>query len=97
MLILAHLTEFLGQLIMHDDNPNDYQKTQLGGNTYWHNESADQLKLYLRKTAYDIAEQLNYLYDDVQAGLFGESAKTGKFVEYLLEVKAQFPKPNEPI
>lgn len=50
-----------------------------------------------RKYAYDLCQQLNYLYDDIQAGLFGETAKTGKFVEYLLEVKAQFPKSNEPI
>jgi hypothetical protein len=45
-----------------------------------------------RRYAYNIEEQLNCLYDDVQAGLFGEAAKTGTFVAYLNRIKDQFPK-----
>lgn len=46
----------------------------------------------IRKLAYDIPEQLNLLYDDIEAGVFGEEAKTGKFAQYIKAIKQQYPK-----
>lgn len=45
-----------------------------------------------RQMTYRLDEQLNALHDDIAAGLFGEAAKTGKFMTYLAGVKAQFPR-----
>jgi len=45
-----------------------------------------------RQMAYRVDEQLNALHDDIAAGLFGEAAKTGKFMEYVSSIKAQFPR-----
>jgi hypothetical protein len=45
-----------------------------------------------RMRAYGIGEQLNALYDDIQAGLFGEEAKTGQFCSYVESVKQAYPK-----
>jgi hypothetical protein len=45
-----------------------------------------------RVREYDIGWQLNYLYDDVKAGLFGEAAKTGQFVQFLESIKDKYPK-----
>jgi hypothetical protein len=45
-----------------------------------------------RLYAYDIEQQLNFLYDDIQAGLFGEAAKSGKLATYVAGIKSQFPK-----
>lgn len=36
--------------------------------------------------------QLNYLYDDIMSGKFGEDAKTGKFVAHLNAIKLKYPK-----
>lgn len=46
-----------------------------------------------RMLAYHVGEQLNFLYDDIQAGLFGEEAKTGQFAQYVKRIKNEFPKP----
>jgi hypothetical protein len=46
-----------------------------------------------RRITYNIAEQLARLSDDIEAGLFGEAAKTGQFIEYVRSVKASIPKP----
>jgi hypothetical protein len=48
--------------------------------------------LIRRLKTYDLHHQMNCLYDDIQAGLFGEAAKTGSFIAYLDLVKQQFPK-----
>jgi hypothetical protein len=45
-----------------------------------------------RQMTYRIDEQLNALHDDIRDGLFGEAAKTGKFMAYLASVKAEFPR-----
>jgi hypothetical protein len=45
-----------------------------------------------RLYAYDVEEQLNCLYDDIEAGLFGEAAKSGAFATYVAGIKNQFPK-----
>jgi hypothetical protein len=45
-----------------------------------------------RQQRYNIAEQLEKLFDDIQAGHFGEQAKHGQFYKYIREIKEQFPK-----
>jgi hypothetical protein len=55
-------------------------------------EGFQQLPELARLNAYKPGEQLNALYDDIQAGLFGEAAKTGKFCSYVESVKAAYPK-----
>lgn len=45
-----------------------------------------------RMLAYRIDVELNHLYDDIQAGLFGEAAKTGSFCQYVQWVKTTYPK-----
>jgi hypothetical protein len=45
-----------------------------------------------RLKTYDIAEQLNLLYDDIRDGKLGEAAKTGKFYAYISEIKQRYPK-----
>lgn len=45
-----------------------------------------------RMKAYDVNQQLNFLYDDIEAGLFGEAAKTGKFCQLIQQVKQDIPK-----
>lgn len=49
-------------------------------------------KLRLRQEAYNIGEQLNLLYDDIDAGVFGEQAKGGQFYQYVKSIKDQYPK-----
>lgn len=46
----------------------------------------------LRLKTYNLHQQLEHLYDDIQTGLFGEAAKTGKFCSYVESVKAAYPK-----
>lgn len=46
-----------------------------------------------RATSYPlISEQLDKLYHDINAGLFGEEVKSGEFFTTLSEVKNTFPK-----
>jgi hypothetical protein len=45
-----------------------------------------------RMMTYNLGEQLNLLVDDINAGLFGDAAKTGKFMTYINEVKTRHPK-----
>ena len=40
-----------------------------------------------------IGHQLDCLYKDIQAGVFGETAKTGAFASLISSVKQQYPKP----
>ena len=51
----------------------------------WTHELARE-KLYA-----DIKEQLGMLYKDVEAGLFGETAKTGSWFQHIKEVKETHP------
>jgi hypothetical protein len=49
---------------------------------------------FVRSQEYkDIGTQLDLLYKDIQAGLFGDAAKTGQFAQNILAVKQQYPKP----
>ena len=49
---------------------------------------------FVRSQEYqDIGSQLDLLYKDIQAGLFGDAAKTGQFAAHILAVKQQYPKP----
>ena len=47
-----------------------------------------------RKNLYVVATQLEKLYDDVDAGLFGEAAKTGEFYNLIKGIKDSIPKPD---
>jgi len=47
-----------------------------------------------RKQKYIISFQLEKLYDDIDAGLFGEDAKTGQFYLYIKGIKDSIPKPD---
>jgi hypothetical protein len=48
-----------------------------------------------RRSEYlQIAEQLDKLYHDIEAGLFGDAAKTGEFYNHINSVKAANPKPD---
>jgi hypothetical protein len=40
----------------------------------------------------DIGQQLDLLYKDIQAGLFGDSARQGQFANFISSVKQQYPK-----
>lgn len=41
-----------------------------------------------------VEEQLGKLFNDIDAGLFGESAKTGEFYTHIKAVKDANPKPD---
>tara|TARA_B000000557_G_scaffold260323_1_gene257551 strand:- start:380 stop:700 length:321 start_codon:yes stop_codon:yes gene_type:complete len=41
----------------------------------------------------DISEQLDQLYHDINAGKFGEDAKTGEWFVGISSVKTKYPKP----
>lgn len=45
-----------------------------------------------RLKAYNLHQQLECLYDDIQAGLFGDAAKTGRFCQYVESIKDTYPK-----
>lgn len=45
-----------------------------------------------RLKKYNLHFQLECLYNDIQAGLFGEAAKTGDFCRYVDSVKQAYPK-----
>jgi hypothetical protein len=48
-----------------------------------------------RVESYDIPTQLELIYKDIQAGVFGESAKTGEFSKYIMAIKNKYPKVSE--
>lgn len=45
-----------------------------------------------RLQEYNIHTQLAALSDDINAGIFGEAAKTGSFITYINAIKAKYPK-----
>lgn len=48
--------------------------------------------VYERMNEYDIHQQLNLLVDDITDGKFGEDAKSGKFYQYVINIKNKYPK-----
>jgi hypothetical protein len=60
-----------------------------------HNIATGQHPKAMRRAVYSIEEQLNRLVDDVNAGLFGEAAKTGTFMQYVMAVKAAYPNTDQ--
>ena len=42
----------------------------------------------------ELADQLDMLYKDIEAGLFGEQAKTGLFFQHIMNVKTSIEKPD---
>lgn len=47
-----------------------------------------------RQNLYILSVQLEKLYDDINAGLFGAKAKTGEFYTYIKGIKDAIPKPD---
>jgi hypothetical protein len=48
---------------------------------------------FIRNQAYgSIGYQLDLLYKDIQAGLFGEAAKGSQFANFISSIKTQYPK-----
>lgn len=52
---------------------------------------------YRRQKDYNIALQLDLLYKDIEAGLFGEAAKAGGFATYIRDIKQRYPKPEDSV
>ena len=50
-----------------------------------------------RRATYDIACQLELIYKDIQAGAFGEAAKSGEFYRYIQAIKQAIPKPGDSV
>lgn len=48
-----------------------------------------------RRNSYNqLEEQLDMLYKDIKAGLFGENALNGTFFKHIDEIKTNNPKPD---
>jgi hypothetical protein len=41
-----------------------------------------------------MGDQLNMLFDDIDAGLFGDQAKTGKWYQHIKQIKDSIQKPD---
>jgi hypothetical protein len=67
----------------------DGELIEIEGNVDTHLNTKPEL---LRLKSYNLHQQLEHLYNDIQAGLFGEAAKTGQFCAYVESVKAAYPK-----
>ena len=67
----------------------DFNLVEIDGHPDDHLDIQPQIR---RLKTYDIAEQLNLLYDDIRDGKLGEAAKTGKFFTYIQEIKQRYPK-----
>lgn len=50
-----------------------------------------------RRSQYNMALQLDLLYKDIEAGLFGEAAKAGGFATYIRDIKQRYPKPGDSV
>lgn len=60
-------------------------------------EKLDQLNSWRnqRQEKYgNIGEQLNLLFDDIEAGLFGDRAKTGQWYNHIKSIKDVVIKPD---
>ena len=42
----------------------------------------------------ELSEQLDKLYHDIDAGILGDSAKSGAFYTYIKGIKDTYPKPS---
>lgn len=72
--------------------------TAWNGKMYFKGEEPEKPYDYAeeRRQAYPgVTEQLDKLYHDIDAGLFGEEAKTSGFYLARKEVKDTYPKPEE--
>jgi hypothetical protein len=77
---------------MADDLPHSVFITSIDGITI---DIADpvsnQNRIHRQDVYNNLGEQLNLLYDDIQAGVFGDAARTGRFATYLKDLKDQWP------
>ena len=59
------------------------------------NTPTDKQYIINRKLNYtSLGDQLDNLFKDIEAGLFGESAKTSSFYTSIKTVKDTYPKPG---
>ena len=49
---------------------------------------------YFSNDIQGLSLQLEKIYDDIDAGKFGEDAKTGQFYKFIKDIKQKYPKPN---
>jgi hypothetical protein len=47
---------------------------------------------YKRSQEYNIGHELGLLVDDIESGVFGNTATTGKFYQYVMAIKNRYPK-----
>ena len=52
-----------------------------------------RLHEYFSNNPQGLALQLEKIYDDIDAGKFGENAKTGQFYKFIKHIKEKYPKP----
>lgn len=77
---------------MPNDINNSVLITSIDGLTFDLNDPTSIQNHTKRLDEYDnIGQQLNLLYDDIQAGLFGEAAKSGKFAQHVSVIKQKYP------
>lgn len=78
---------------MTPDCPNPQLLQYMDGT--WHDPADEPRRIQSRQraAAYDIAEELNLLSDDIEAGVFGDAARHGKFAAYVRNIKQRYPKP----
>lgn len=83
------------EILWFNSPPPNHSKLKVVDGVLVEKDQPAQLNYaYARFKTYNINEQLGMLYDDIDAGLFGAKAKTGKFYEYIKTVKQQYPKPE---
>ena len=49
---------------------------------------------YFSEDIQGLSLQLEKIYDDIDAGKFGEDAKTGQFYKFIKDIKQKYPKPE---
>lgn len=52
-----------------------------------------RLYAYYSEDIQGLSLQLEKIYDDIDAGKFGENAKTGQFYTFIKNIKQKYPKP----
>ena len=52
-----------------------------------------RLHAYYSDDIQGLSLQLEKIYDDIDAGKFGEDAKTGQFYKFIKDIKQKYPKP----
>ena len=75
-----------GSFMNEDERYEYYTKLQSAINVRWLAERKNKYK--------DFDIQLENIWDDINDGLLGEDAKTGKFYNHIKLIKEEHPKPE---